>query len=153
MCRPWDRGALCADCIARHAAPQPRCAGCGLRLGLPAPACGACLREPPPCARTVCAAACDHPWAALVAAFRFQGRSELAERGRNRAWALARRAASALQLQADSTLLQRLVGQPAHQAGLARAERLRSLQGAFMVEPRRRARIEGRRTSLAPTTG
>lgn len=156
VCRQWDRGAPCAECIARDAAPQPRCAGGGLRPGLPAPARGACPREPPPYARRVCAADDDHPWDALIAAFSFQGRSELAVRGHDRAWELARRAASALQLQADAALLRRLVGRPAHQAGLTRAERLRSLQSAFMVEPRRRARIEGRRSAWADdvtTTG
>jgi len=189
VCRQWGRGALCADCIARYAAPQPRCARCGLRLGLPAPACGACLREAPPHLRTVCAVDYEHPWDALIAAFKFHGRPELAkalaqrlvaavqradaplpmlllpvplsprrlaERGYNQAWELARRAAAALKLPADATLLQRPVEQEAHQAELTRAERLRNLQGAFMVDPRRRAALEGRHVALVDdvmTTG
>ena len=78
VCRQWCHGALCADCIARYAAPVPRCARCGLRLGLPAPACGDCLRDPPPFEHTVCAADYGHPWDALIADFKFHGRPELA---------------------------------------------------------------------------
>lgn len=189
VCRQWDRGSLCADCIARYAAPRPRCARCGLGLGLPAPACGACLRDAPPHERTVCVADYDHPWDALIAAFKFHGRPELAmalaqrlvaavrdadgplptlvlpvplspqrlaERGYNQAWELARRVASALELGADATLLQRPVDQETHQAELTRAERLRNLQGAFMVDPHRRAAIDGQQVALVDdvmTTG
>ncbi len=78
VCRQWAASALCADCVARFAAMVPRCARCGLRLGLAAPACGACLREPPPFEHTVCAADYGFPWDALIAAFKFQGRAELA---------------------------------------------------------------------------
>lgn len=189
MCRQWGRGALCADCVARYAAPQPRCERCGLRMGLPAPACGACLREPPPVQRTVCVADYDHPWDALIAAFKFHGRPELArtlaarlaravddagaarpdlvlpvplsprrlaERGYNQAWELARRVAAELGLPADAALLQRPLEHEVHQAELSRAERLRNLQGAFMVDPRRRATLEGRHVALVDdvmTTG
>lgn len=189
VCRQWGRGALCADCVARYAAPHARCARCGLRLGLPSPACGACLRDPPPVQRTVCVADYDHPWDALIAAFKFHARPELAgalsarlvqavrdagapppeqvlpvplsprrlaERGYNQAWELARRAAVALGLPADATLLQRPVEHEAHQAELTRAERLRNLQGAFMVDPRRRDALDGRHVALVDdvmTTG
>jgi ComF family protein len=189
VCRQWGRGALCTDCIARYAAPRPRCARCGLRLGTPAPVCGACLRDAPPHVHTVCAADYEHPWDALIAAFKFHDRPELAqalaqrlvaavhsggaplptlvlpvplsprrlaERGYNQAWELARRAASALQLAADATLLQRPVEQEAHQAELTRAERLRNLQGAFMVDPRRRPALQGQAVALVDdvmTTG
>jgi ComF family protein len=78
LCRQWAASALCAQCVARFAAPQPRCQCCGLRLGLRAPACGACLRSPPPFQQTVCAADYGHPWDALIGAFKFQGRAELA---------------------------------------------------------------------------
>jgi ComF family protein len=64
--------------VARFAPAVPRCGRCGLRLGLPAPACGACLREPPPFEHTVCAADYGFPWDALIAAFKFHGRAELA---------------------------------------------------------------------------
>jgi ComF family protein len=188
VCRQWCRGALCADCIARYAAPVPRCARCGLRLGLPAQACGDCLRDPPPFERTVCAADYGHPWDALIADFKFHGRPELAatlaqrlvaavrsadallptlllavplspgrlaERGYNQAWELARRVAATLRLPADATLLQRPLD-TAHQAELGRTGRQRNLAGAFMVDPRRRSRIEGARIALVDdvmTTG
>ncbi|MBL8305509.1 MAG: ComF family protein [Rubrivivax sp.] len=79
----------------------------------------------------------------------------LAERGYNQAWELARRVAAGLQLRADATLLQRPVD-TAHQAGLNRAERQRNLAAAFMVDPRRRAEVAGRRIALVDdvmTTG
>ena len=47
-------------------------------MGLAAPACGACLRDAPPFEHTVCAADYGFPWDALIAAFKFQGRVELA---------------------------------------------------------------------------
>ena len=188
VCRQWTPGALCADCIARHAAPVPRCARCGLRTGLATPACGACLRNPPPFLDTVCVADYGHPWDALIGAFKFHHRPELAvaladrlvtavraaarpapdmvlpvplspgrlaERGYNQAWELARHTARALQLPADATLLQRPVD-TAHQAELNRAERQRNLEAAFMVDPRRRAEVAGRRVALVDdvmTTG
>jgi len=188
VCRQWCPGALCADCIARYAAPRPRCARCGLRLGLPAPACGDCLRDPPPFDHTVCAADYGHPWDALIADFKFHGRPELAatlaqrlvdavsaaevpmptlvlpvplspgrlaERGYNQAWELARRVAKVLTLRADAQLLQRPLD-TAHQAELGRAGRQRNLAGAFMVDPRRRGRVEHARIALVDdvmTTG
>lgn len=78
VCRQWCTGALCADCVARFAAPQPRCARCGLRLGVAAPTCGACLPDPPPFAHTVCAVDYGFPWDHLVGEFKFQARPELA---------------------------------------------------------------------------
>ena len=78
VCRQWGRSALCADCMARYAAPAYRCARCGLRLGVPAPACGACLREPPLYEHTLCVADYAFPWHRLIAAFKFEGRVELA---------------------------------------------------------------------------
>jgi ComF family protein len=69
---------MCADCVDRYAAFRPRCATCGLGLGLATPRCGECLRDPPPFARTVCVADYGFPWDGLIAAFKFQGRAELA---------------------------------------------------------------------------
>lgn len=79
----------------------------------------------------------------------------LAERGYNQAWELARRVARALQLPADGRLLQRPL-RTAHQATLGRADRRRNLQQAFMVDPRRRSALAGRRIALVDdvmTTG
>jgi ComF family protein len=82
-------------------------------------------------------------------------RQRLQERGFNQAWELARRAAATLQRPARHDLLSRPV-ESAHQADLPRAERERNLRGAFMVEPRRRAELQGRRVALVDdvfTTG
>lgn len=78
VCRQWGASALCADCVARFGAPQPRCQRCGLRLGLPAPSCGECQSDTPPFTHTVCAADYGHPWDSLITAFKFHGRVELA---------------------------------------------------------------------------
>jgi ComF family protein len=78
VCRRWEGAALCSDCIGRYALPRARCERCGLRTGVPLPACGDCLRDPPPCARCVCAADYDFPWDRLIAGLKFQGRTELA---------------------------------------------------------------------------
>lgn len=78
ICRRWAREALCAECIARHAPPQPRCRGCGLRLAGPALHCAACLHEPPPAERCSCAVDYTFPWDGLIAAFKYRGRAELA---------------------------------------------------------------------------
>jgi ComF family protein len=78
ICRRWTDVALCADCLARFAAPRPRCARCGLALGVAASACGACLREPPALAATVCAFDYAFPWDRLIAEFKFHARPELA---------------------------------------------------------------------------
>jgi ComF family protein len=79
----------------------------------------------------------------------------LRERGYNQAWELARRLGATLGLRADAHLLQRPVDTP-HQATLPRAERARNLQGAFMVDPRRRQQLAGQRLALVDdvmTTG
>ena len=79
----------------------------------------------------------------------------LAKRGYNQAWELARRIAPVRAAAADADLLQRPVPGSA-QAGLARAERMAHLRGAFMVDPRRRALLQGRHIALVDdvlTTG
>ena len=79
----------------------------------------------------------------------------LAERGYNQAWELTRRVARRLRLRADAGLLLRPV-ETAHQAELERVQRLANLRGAFMVDPRRREALAGRRVALVDdvmTTG
>lgn len=188
VCRQWSGEALCPDCVARYASSRSRCARCGIGLGLATALCGDCLRDPPPYAHTVCVADYGFPWDALISAFKFQGRVELAgmlaarlleairlaerpavelvlpmplsprrlaERGYNQAWELARRVAAALRLPAHATLLQQPL-ETAHQAALGRGERQRNLRGAFMVDPRRRGLLQGRRLALVDdvmTTG
>jgi len=63
----------------------------------------------------------------------------LRERGFNQALELARRLAPG---RTEAALLLRIRDTPA-QASLKRAERLRNVQGAFAVDPLRRARLSG----------
>ena len=72
------------------------------------------------------------------------GQLRTRKRGFNQAHELARRLSSG---KTDATLLLRTRETPA-QSGLARAERLRNLRGAFAVEPLRAERIRGRRIVL-----
>lgn len=81
--------------------------------------------------------------------------ARLAERGYNQAWEIARRLAAAFSRPAEADLLQRPLAGSA-QASLSRTERLAHLRGAFMVDPRRRALLAGRRVALVDdvlTTG
>jgi predicted amidophosphoribosyltransferase len=70
--------------------------------------------------------------------------ARLRERGFNQALELARRLAPA---KTDAALLLRTRETPA-QSGLARAERLGNLRGAFAVEPLRAHELQGRRVVL-----
>ena len=79
----------------------------------------------------------------------------LAERGYNQAWELARRVARLRGLPARNDVLLR-PWETAHQADLGRAARQANLRGAFMVDPRQRAALQGRRVALVDdvmTTG
>ncbi len=81
--------------------------------------------------------------------------ARLAERGYNQAWELARRIARNLAAPARTDVLLRPVD-TAHQADLTRAQRLVNLRTAFMVDPRQRALLAGRRVALVDdvlTTG
>lgn len=186
VCRQWGRARLCADCRGRFAAPVARCGACALRLPGGAARCGECVRQPPPQQHAVCVADYDFPWDRLVADFKFQGRVDLAgmlatlladagadvpppdlvlpvplaprrlaQRGYNQAWELARRVARRRGVPARADLLLRAV-ETAHQADLPRAERLTNLRAAFVVDARRRERLQGRRIALVDdvmTTG
>ena len=139
------------------------------------PACGICLRSPPPLDLCLAAVDYGYPWAQAIGQFKFQGdpgwagtlatlirsmpwaepaleaadivlpvplsRERLQERGFNQALLLARHLAPH---KSDTTVLLRVVS-TAPQAQLTRAERLRNLRGAFMVDPLQRSAVEGRR--------
>ncbi len=186
VCRRWGAASLCGDCVTRFAAAVPRCGRCALRLGAAAAACGQCLRDPPPFECTVCVADYDFPWDRLIADFKFHGRAELAgtlaallatavdplappdlvlpvplaprrlaERGYNQAWELARRVARTHHLAARADVLTRPL-ESLHQADLTRAQRLANLRAAFVVGPRARDLLRGRRVALVDdvlTTG
>ncbi len=188
VCRLWGPSALCEGCVEAFARPLPRCARCGLRTGVAVDTCGECLRAAPPFDHTLCVADYGFPWDRLIAAFKFEARTELAavlaqrlheavaaapvpaaelvlpvplsrqrlaERGYNQAWELARRVARLAGLPARADVLLRPL-ETAHQAALDRAERQRNLRRAFMVDPRQRAVLQGRRVALVDdvmTTG
>lgn len=81
--------------------------------------------------------------------------ARLSQRGYNQAWELARRVARARGIAAHAGRLLR-PADTAHQAELSRAERQRNLHGAFMVDPRQRTQLAGRRVALVDdvmTTG
>ncbi len=81
--------------------------------------------------------------------------ARLRERGYNQAWELAKRLARASRAQADATLLLRVRDTP-HQLALPPEQRAGNVHAAFIVEPGRRAAVQGRRFSLVDdvmTTG
>lgn len=82
--------------------------------------------------------------------------ARLAERGYNQAWELARRLGGARQRPARADVLLRPLASAASQAALGRQDRLRQLQGAFMVAPAARSWLQGRSVTLVDdvlTTG
>lgn len=175
VCQAWPAQRVCGQCIARFAQPQRRCPTCALALPVNVPACGICLRLPPPLDLCLAAVDYGYPWAQALGQFKFQGdpgwadtlatlirsmpwaepaleaadivlpvplsRERLQERGFNQALLLARCLAPH---KSDAAVLLRVVATAA-QTQLTRAERLQNLHGAFMVDPLRRAAIEGRR--------
>lgn len=79
----------------------------------------------------------------------------LAERGYNQSLLIARHLADALQVPVAPHWLLRPVA-TAHQTGLPREQRERNLRGAFMIDPRQRESLAGRRVALVDdvvTTG
>jgi ComF family protein len=79
----------------------------------------------------------------------------LRERGYNQAWELARRVARRRGLRAEATLIDRVRNTP-HQLALPRAERAANVHAAFVLGPRAREQVAGRRVALVDdvmTTG
>ena len=77
VCRQWGLSALCDDCVDAFTRTVPRCTRCGVRTGVAIDACGECLRTEPPYWRTVCVADYGFPWDRLIAANKFEARTEL----------------------------------------------------------------------------
>ena len=178
VCRAWPSRPVCDACVTRFAPPAARCLGCALPVPHEVARCGECLAHPPPLDACLAACAYVWPWPDCIAQFKFQGRAgwagplatllrsvpwvepaleqadlvlpmplaagRLRERGFNQAHELARRLAPQ---KTDARLLLRTRETPA-QSGLARAERLRNLQGAFALEPLRAQAVRGRRIVL-----
>ena len=178
VCRAWPSRPVCDACVARFAPPTDRCTTCALPVAPGSPQCAVCLRQPPPIDRCVTACSYTWPWNACIGDFKFRGdagwarafatlmrsapwaepaleqcdlvlpmplaAARLRERGFNQSLELARRLAPG---KTDATLLLRL-RDTAAQRGLARADRLLNLRGAFAVEPLRAASVRGRRIVL-----
>jgi ComF family protein len=78
VCRRWDGQRICDACAARFCPTLPRCSRCALSLPSAHAACGDCAGQLPSFQATVCVADYGFPLDRLVAAFKFNGRSELA---------------------------------------------------------------------------
>lgn len=155
-----------------------RCETCALPLPAGMPRCGACITAPPLWDAALAAVPYDYPWSGLVVEFKFQQRpawartlatlmrsapwvepaleaahlvlplplsaQRLQSRGFNQALELARHLAPG---KVNTELLLRVRDTPP-QSSLPRHERLRSVQGAFAVEPLRSKELQGQRVAL-----
>lgn len=178
VCHAWPAHAVCEDCVAQFAQPVHRCAGCALPLPAGMPRCGACITAPPAWDAALAAVPYTYPWQHLVVDLKFHQHpawartlatlmrsapwvepaleaahlvlplplsdQRLHSRGFNQAWELARHLAPG---KAHTELLLRVRDTPP-QSSLPRHERLRSVQGAFAVEPLRVAELRDRRVVL-----
>jgi ComF family protein len=79
VCRGWSARRVCADCVARHAAPRARCRGCAMPLAGSAELCGACITAPLPFERVVAAVDYGFPWSSLVSALKFNAALDRAD--------------------------------------------------------------------------
>lgn len=178
VCRAWPADVVCEACVARFAQPRPRCQTCALPTPAGVAQCGACLTAPPPLDLCLAAVPYAYPWSDLIIGYKFHDRpglssslalllrstpwvepaldradlllpmplspQRLQERGFNQALVLAR------QLAPDKTaadLLLRIKDTPP-QSQRKRAERLRSVSGAFAVDPLRLDRVKNQRVVL-----
>lgn len=186
VCHAWPSQRVCDACAARFAQPTARCQRCALRVPEGVAVCGVCTLNPPLFDACVAAVDYAYPWADILGDFKFRGDAgwagtlatlmrstpwiepalegadrviavplsaqRLREREFNQAALLARQLAGA---KADPLSLLRIHATEA-QSNLARAQRLRNLQGAFAVEPQRAAGLRGQRVVLVDdvmTTG
>lgn len=182
VCRGWGRGRLCASCVARFAAPAPRCARCALRVPGAATVCGRCAIGPDGPDHATAVADYAFPWDGLLLQFKHGDALDLARtfadhlaaavarapppdlvlpvplgpralraRGFNQSWELARRLGRPA---CPRTLLRPRDGP--HQRELPEARRAANVQGAFVVDPARRAALAGRHVAVVDdvsTTG
>lgn len=178
ICHAWPAQRLCQDCVLRFTPQQPRCHSCARLLPGTATQCGACQRYPPPLRHCLAAVDYGYPWNQIIGQFKFHAdpswvhslaallrqtagvgqllaevdwvlpiplsATRLQQRGYNQALLLAR-ACSATKLQ--QRWLLRLRDTTA-QSQLPRAQRLRNLQGAFVVEPSLIGQVAGQRILL-----
>ncbi|MGD9772664.1 ComF family protein [Diaphorobacter sp.] len=186
VCHAWPASRLCSACCARFAQPLARCATCACVVPDGVAQCGDCLLHPPPLDACLAAVCYGYPWDGIVGRFKFQAdpgwAGALAALMRQAPGAQALLAHSDLVLPIplsdqrlrqrgynQALLLARRLGHPCvpaqvllrtrdaqAQSHLGRAQRLRNLRGAFMVDPLRVALVAGRRVLLVDdvmTTG
>ncbi|WP_294769972.1 ComF family protein [uncultured Rhodoferax sp.] len=178
VCHAWPAQPVCEDCVAEFAQPVHRCTHCALPLPAGMPRCGACVTRPPPWDRALAAVSYAYPWSGLVVDLKFHAHpawagtlatllrstpwvepaleaadyllplplseQRLRSRGFNQAQEIARQLAPH-KLRDD--LLLRVRDTPP-QSSLPRHERLRSVQGAFVVEPLRARELAGKTVVL-----
>jgi len=178
VCGRWPAQPVCEACVARFAQPRARCGRCALPVADGAGPCSACLRDPAALDACHAAVSYGYPWRSLLARFKFQGApgwagslatlmrsapwvepaldaadvvlamplsaARLAERGFNQSLVLARRLAGR---PVDAGLLLRVRDTPP-QSALDRAARLANVRGAFLVDPLRADRLDGRRVVI-----
>ena len=178
VCRRWPARPVCEACASRFAQPRHRCRTCALPVPESVLQCGACLRSTPPLDACLAAVDYTYPWSSLIVDFKFQAQTGYAEslallmrsapwvepaleaasalipmpmsrqrlqgRGYNQAELLARQLAPA---KVRKDLLLRVRDTPA-QSSLTREERMRSVQGAFAIEPMKNTQVQGARLVL-----
>ena len=178
VCHAWPAHAVCEDCVAQFAQPVHRCEPCALPLPAGMPRCGACITTPPLWDAALAAVPYAYPWSGLVVEFNFQqhparartlatlmrsapwvepaleaahlvlplplSAQRLQTRGFNQALELARHLAPG---KVHTELLLRVRDTPP-QSSLPRHARLRSVQGAFAVEPLRVGALRDRHVVL-----
>ena len=186
VCHAWPARRICDDCRARFAPAQPRCATCARLVPEGVARCGDCTTHPPPLDACCAALDYGYPWASTLAQFKFQADpgwagtlaqfmrqapgadallaqadwvlpvplspERLRTRGYNQALLLARALAPQ---RVHARLLLRTRDAQA-QSHLTRAQRLRNLRGAFVLEPLLAPQVAGRRVVLVDdvmTTG
>ena len=186
VCHAWPAERVCPDCRARFAPALARCRTCASVVPGGVTQCGACLLHPPPLDACLAAVDYGYPWAQLLAQFKFQGDAgwagalaalmcgipgahttlqqadwvlpvplapaRLRQRGYNQALLLARHLGTG---RVHPQLLLRTREAEA-QSHLTRAERLRNLRGAFVLDPFAAPQLAGRRVLLVDdvmTTG
>ncbi|MEY8875636.1 MAG: ComF family protein [Leptothrix sp. (in: b-proteobacteria)] len=87
VCASWQRDAICALCLVRHAPATRRCDRCarpwpGASTDATAQAvwhCGACVLTPPPWQAARAAVDYGYPWDLLLARFKFRDQPDLAD--------------------------------------------------------------------------
>jgi ComF family protein len=178
VCHSWPSQPVCDACVTAFAQPVPRCQTCALPVRSGMPRCGECVLRPPPLDQCLTAVTYGYPWSSLVVDFKFQqhpgwARSfatllrsapwvepaleqadllipmplswqRLRERGFNQTLVLAR-ALDAPKVAHD--VLLRVHDTPA-QSSLPRKERLRSVQGAYAVDPIKASQLKGKHVVL-----